>query len=85
MKIKTVIEKRFEKTQIKKPINKVIIIILLLVQLMFNTIFPFALGVYFALTKHIFFLVLMLFPLLFDIKIKITKNNNINFEITRGV
>jgi len=85
MKVKTVIENRFEKAKSKKPINQLIIAILFLVQLIYNTIFPFALGVYFAQTKHLFFIILMIFPIFFSVRIKINKDNEIDFEIVRGI
>lgn len=85
MKVKTVIENRFPKRKIKKNRSKILIALLLLVQTLFNTIFPFTLGVYFGITKHIFFLVLLLFPLFFEIRISIDKKNEINFEIVRGI
>jgi len=84
MKVKTVIENRFPKRKIKKKKNKAIIVLLMLSEIVFNSIFPFALGVYFGLTKHIFFLILFLFPLFFQLRISMNKRNEINFEIIRG-
>jgi hypothetical protein len=85
MKVKTVIQDRFPKRKIKHKKSKIILALLLFSEVLFNTIFPFAVGVYFGLTKHIFFLILFMFPLFFNIRIKIDKNNQINFEIVRGL
>jgi hypothetical protein len=85
MKFKTVIQDRFPKKNIKFKRNKLIIALLIFSEVLFNTIFPFAMGVYFGMTKHIFFLVLFIFPLFFNIRIRIDKKNQINFEIVRGI
>jgi len=84
MKFKTVIEDRFPKKVIKKKKNKLVIALLMFIQELFNTILPFTLGVYFGITRHIFFLILFLFPLLLEIRVTIDNKNNINLEIIRG-
>jgi len=82
MKVKTVIEDRFPKEKVDLE-QSLFIIVTLLVDTVFNTILPFAWGVYFAKTQNIIFLILFIFNMLF--RIKIYKEDDIaHIKIIRG-
>ena len=80
MKVETVIEPRISKRTKK---NKLIIALILSIDLFFNTMLPFAIGVYFGVTKNLLFLVIFIFLLLFHIKIEY--KDEIRIKIIRGL
>ena len=83
MKVKTVIEDRFPKRQIKSA-DKVIWVFSLVAETGINTMLPFAFGFYFAQTGNLLFLFAFMVNILFHIKIT-RKGKGLELRITRGI
>lgn len=85
MKFKTVIENRFPEKKIKDRKNKILIAILILSQTVINQIIPFTVGVYFGLTKNIYFLLIFFVMLFFEIRVSFDDEGNVKIKILRGI
>lgn len=81
MKLKTVMTNKIPK-KLKKT-EAIMLSFFFAMQILFNTIFPFTLGVLFANTKNIFILPILILFITINIKVE-HKENGINVEIVKN-
>lgn len=83
MKFKTVIEKRPEIRRRKVKKSRLIMAVVIMVNVIFDTLLPFSLGVYFGLTKQMLYF--FLFFILLFINIRLDYSGDIvKLTIIRG-
>lgn len=81
MKVQTVLLSKIPKKIPKRSMW--VMILALLIELVFNNLLPFMLGVYFAMTQNVIFFGIFIFMLLFNVKIDFTKDK-MEIKIIRG-
>lgn len=79
---------RFQVTSTKpeketKPSDKLFIIICAIANLIISTLFPFILGFYFAITKNVLWLLLLVPSIILNIRI-VYEEGELNVKIIRG-
>lgn len=87
MKIKTInLDDRIKNPKKKRSLQERFIISLLLIsQIILNTLMPFTLGYYFCQTKSFVFFIFMLIGLIFNIQIEYTDKEEIKIKVLRNV
>lgn len=85
MKFKAVIEKRIPNRKVLKKKNKLLMVIIIVLDIFLNTLLPFTLGVYFFMTKHLIFIAILFILLFFNVNFEIDKRGNVNIKFVRGL
>lgn len=85
MKFKTVVRMPEEEEKPVEFIFKLLMAFFLLWDVVINTIFPFLIGYFFAITKNLIFLTVLIFMIFFNIKIRLTKDGEIDIKIIRTI